>query len=323
MMSGNENTNALIGLILLTVSACLELLCLFLVRILTHIKQGGGHILTIRMWLHMSAALEQIVFIVFNIKYHFIPTDFSIQAPCVVLRFLSVVTSTLTNSWIFVISSVYLMMTIKPATSLTFHSHLLPNCFTLTWTCFSCLVYLLLPFVLYERYQVRYVHSCWESNIETIHIFMTYGIELFPIVLAFIFFSCARCRIPLKRDDCQLQSLNHQSENYFNTEVDITFTINHYLILSAFITMYYILLLFKFLLEENGSDLVIMSLQSGKGVITSVMTCFVSNDIISMFRQNKYSTKRVRNSYLSRGNKTNGQTGTPELEMYTFITEIG
>jgi hypothetical protein len=310
---------AIVGVLLLAISACLGLVCLFLVRILAHTKHGG-HISTIRMWLHMSTCLEQIGFLIFHIKYHFLDTDFKIQESCIVLRFISALASTMTNSWIFVIASFYLMLTIKPAKCFTFHSRFLSHCFTWTWTCVSCLMYLMLSFLLKAEFHMPYIKSCWESNPRTIHMYLTYGNEFIPLFLSFVFISCARYRIPLKRE--VLQNFSHHSQYHMNVEC-ITNSINRYVILSSFLLIYYIAITFRILLVINGSDLVLMVLQAGKGIIIGVMTCFFSNDVISLICRHKYTKQITRNGYRSGSmnvNGFNGTVGSHELDTLTFVS---
>ena len=315
----DKDTSVIIGVILLCISACLELVCLFLVRILAHSKRSG-RFSTMRMWLHVSASLEQTAFLVFHIKYHFLKTDFKVQDTCIVLRFISSLASTMTNSWLFVIASFYLMLTIKPSRCFTFHSRFLSHCCTWTWTCVSCLMYLMLAFLLKEEFYIRYIHSCWKSNPGTIHMFLTYGNEFIPFLLSFLLLSFARYRIPMKREE--LQRFLHHSQYTINIDC-ITNTMNRYIILSSCLLFYYILVTFRVLMIDNGSDIILMAMQSGKGIMIGIMTCFVSNDVISLICCHRYFQQLHRNGLQASSRNENGQpgnTGSHELETVTYLS---
>ena len=314
----DENIGAIIGIFLLTTSACLGLVCIFLVRILAHAKHGG-HTSTMRMWLHMSASFEQTTFLVFHIKYNFLKTDFKVQDTCIVLRFLSCLASTMTISWLFVIASFYLMLTIKPSRCFSFHSRFLSHSISWTWTCVSCLMYLMLSFLLQEEFHRPNIQSCWHSGSRTIHTYLTYGNEFIPFLISFLFILCARCRIPFKRDI--LQRFSHQSEYHVNIE-SITNTINRYVILSSFLMIYYISITFRIFLVDNGSDLFLMAMQSGKGIIIGLITCFFSNDVISLIcRQER--AQQIRNEHRSGSMNVSGyntNAGCYELETLTLAS---
>ena len=109
------------GLTLLAFSAALQLVCLLLMRVLVKLKHGG-HVSTLRTWLYLASALEQVSFIIFHIKYHFYTADLHESESCIVIRFLQSFSSTFTTMWLLVISCFYFMITIKPEKCFTFHS---------------------------------------------------------------------------------------------------------------------------------------------------------------------------------------------------------
>lgn len=316
-MSTEKNTYAIIGLSLLGLSTCTELFCLFIIRILSHTTRGG-HISTIRMWLHVSAAVEQMSYIIFHLKYHFLNTDFDVQDTCFVLRFISALSSTMTSSWILVIASFYLVLTIKPSKCFTFHSRFLSHCVTWTWTLVSCLMYLILSFLLRDEYSAGFTHSCWNNIPNTIHMYLTYGNELIPFVLAFIFVSCARCRVPFRREMLKFFS---QRSKYQVDLKSITSSINRFLILVTLLSVYYISVMFRLCLDGSGSDLILMALQSSKGIIIAILTCFFSNEVISLIRCRDTSKLDTRQGYKTTLVNANGHienTDNQEMETFTF-----
>lgn len=320
MMSSATGINTIIiGLSLLGFSTILQLVCLFLVRILTHTKHGG-HISTIRMWLHISAAFEQLSFLAFHTKYHFFDTDLNISDECIVLRFLSSVSSTLTNMWLLVIASFYLMLTIKPAKCFTFHSRFLSHCVTWTWTNVSCLMYLMLSFLLKEEYHHSYyTRYCWDNISNTMHMYLTYGNEFIPFVFTSIFLGCARCRVSIRRE--LLRCFTEQSEYDIDIKC-ITHTISRMLILFAFLAIYYSSIVFRILLDEKGSDWILMIMQSGKGIAIATLVCFLSDDIISLVRCRRGDSKpNSRNGYTAATKVTNMKFSENAIEMETLTLE--
>lgn len=314
IMEGEGVDRVITGLSLLGLSACLQCLCLFFLRVLTHSK-NGGHISTIRMWLHLSAAAEQCTFILFHVKYQLLETDFEVADTCIVLRFLSTVASTLTNMWIFVISSFYLMLTIKPDKCFTFHSRFLSHCVTWMWTLVSSLMYLVISFLIKEDYRLNYIHTCWDNIPETIHMYLTYGNELIPFVLTAIIISCARCRVPFRQE--VLQCFTSHSEYHLDTK-HITNTLNCYIILAATLCIYYIGVTFRLLLDDRGSDMTLMIMQSCKGAAIAMMTCFLDHDVMYLVCRRRLAKEYERNGYTTALSSESKQETNNEMGTFKF-----
>jgi len=295
------------GLTLLAFSAALQLVCLLLMRVLVKLKHGG-HVSTLRTWLYLASALEQVSFIIFHIKYHFYTADLHESESCIVIRFLQSFSSTFTTMWLLVISCFYFMITIKPEKCFTFHSRFLSHCVTWTWSCVSCLLYLVLAFLVKERQHWGYIDTCWVNIRETIHMYNTYGNELIPLLVSCVFISCARFRISSRL--VTLESFMLQSE------VSVTISgllggMDRYLILHSFTLVYYIVLTFRFLLVDSGSDLVLMVFQASRGLSISMLTCLLDEDIIALLKGKK-------ERFVTKGTNTR-RSKNSSIEMQTFI----
>ncbi|WAR13163.1 hypothetical protein MAR_027343 [Mya arenaria] len=74
------------------------------------------------------------------------------------------------------------LLTIKPQKCFSFHARFLSHCTAWTWTCVSSLMYLVLAFLLRERYMHELTHQCWSNIRDTIHMYSTYGNEIIPLM---------------------------------------------------------------------------------------------------------------------------------------------
>ena len=274
------NVTVIMGMILIILSLIVQLTSLLIMRILSKLKPYR-HTVTLRMWLFLATSLDQIAFLVFHIKYHFMETDFKDTGSCIVLRFVGSFTSTFTVMWLSIIAAFYCILTIKPAKCFTFHSRFLSHCVTWTWTCVSCLMYLVMAFLLKEEQHVKYLYPCWNSINGTIHLYLTYGNEIFGLFLVLIYSICARFRMTSKRErvDFFLQHPQYKDELY-----GLKSNINILIFLSFVLCVYYVGIVLRYRLETTGSDLYLMALQSFKGLIISVMMCFLDKRVMDLLR---------------------------------------
>lgn len=301
-----ENTETIIGLSVLSFSAVLQMMCLLLMRVLVKLKHGG-HVSTLRTWLYFASALEQISFISFHVKYHFFNTDLEESDTCIVLRFIQSVCSTFTSMWLLVITCFYFMLTVKPEKCFTFHSRFLSHCVTWTWPCVSCLLYLVLAFLIKEKQHFDYVDTCWTDISNTVHMYITYGNEIIPLFVSCIFISCARFRIPKR--------IIHLERFMMHSECSFTISgllrgIDRYLVLLSYTIVYYIVLTFRFLLVGTGSDVLLMGFQASRGISISLLTCLLDEDVLAFLKGKK--RQMVTNGFDARRPKGS------LLEMQTF-----
>lgn len=301
-----EFQKAIIGVSILCLSAVLQIVCLFIMRVLVKLKQGG-HISTLRTWLYLGSGLEQLSFITFHVNYHFFEIDLDESDSCIVIRFLQSFCSTFTAMWLLVISCFYLILTIKPEKCFTFHSRFLSHCVTWTWTCVTCLMYLVLAFFIKERQHFDYLDKCWTNIKDTIHMFNTYGNEIIPLFFTFICIAIARYRISSQR--IKLENFIRQSECNV-TVLGLQSGMNRYFVLLSYTAVYYIVLLFRFLLVNHGSDLLLMIMQASRGISIGVLTCLLDEDVLKLLRRNK--------NYIPKTH-LNGSFKESSMEMKTFI----
>lgn len=302
-----ENEGAIIGITVLGFAAVLQLVSLLLMRVLVKLKQGG-HISTMRTWLYLGTALEQSSFIVFHVKYNFFNPDFEMPDTCIVLRFLQAFCSTFTAMWMLIIACFYLVLTIKPEKCFTFNSRFLSHCVVWSWSCVSCLMYLVLAFLIKEEQHLDYVEMCWRDIAGTIHMFNTYGNEVIPLFVAYLFISSARYRISGQK--ARLETFMRHSE------CNVTFSgllhgISRYIVLLSFMVVYYVVLVFRFLLNEQGSDLILMLIQASRGILISLLTCLLDGDVLALLRGRKHQPEVSEQNFRA-------QKG-PDVEMHTYI----
>ena len=278
-----------VGLVLIGLSACVQIVCLFLTRVLVNLHHGG-HISTLKMWLYLAAFFEQMSYIVFHIKYNLLSTDFENATPCIILRFMSSFWASQTSMWLLCISAFYLVLTIKPEKCFTFHARFLSHCTTWTWSCVSCLMYLLVSFLVRGDYHLIVTGRCWNHIANTIHLFCTYGNEFIPHVVIVIINACARMRIS--------KSPHHIGRYVKNSECNVNVhrlvnTINRYLILSSLLVVYYIVILFRLYIDERGSDVILLVSVSSRGLLIALVTCFIDEDVLSLLRGKDYQQPTV------------------------------
>lgn len=306
---------ALIGIIVISISATIQITCLFLVRILAHMKRGKDPTTTLRSWFHMSAALDQISFIIFHVQYNFLQKHFDDADNCVLIRFLSSMTSSMTNMWLLVIASFYLMLTIKPAKCFTFHARFLSHCVTWTWTCVGSLMYLMMSHMLKEEYHGPVLIACWNKISNTIHMYLTYGNEIIPFVIAFIFIFCAKIR--LRTGKFLVQTFSEHSE--FKIQADhAKQSTNIVLLLFVLMSVYYISLMTKIQFSDKASDIVIMMIQAYKGFAIALV-CFIYPDTLLLLRCKAVTEAKQRENSLS-GSINSDKKNALEMQTYKFDT---
>ncbi|XP_052817459.1 uncharacterized protein LOC128243623 [Mya arenaria] len=304
-----KDAKPVIGLVVLGFSALSQLVCLFLTRVLVKLKHGD-YTSTMKTLLYTSSFLEQISFMVFHIKYQYMNIDFDSTDECTVLRFLSTFFAAFSTMWILCISVFYLVLTIKPQKCFSFHARFLSHCTAWTWTCVSSLMYLVLAFLLRERYMHELTHQCWSNIRDTIHMYSTYGNEIIPLMFVIMVSSIARLRISKTR--YQLGNFMQNSECNINGS-RLVCTLNGYVVLSSLLVLYYILLTFRILLDPRGSDIVLMLFQAGRGYAIAITTCFLDEDVLSLVCKRTFQRPTVVTSTNGRSAFDNNQ------EMQTFI----
>ena len=268
------------GLVCLAISVCFQCVCLFITRVVSR-TDTKSRTVVLRMWIHLSAALDQLTFFVFHFKYNIVLTDFDDSSPCVILRFLSSFTSTFLMMWFFVLAGFYMTMTIKPAKCYSFHAQFLSHCTTWVWTCTSCLLYLIMAKLIKTKYSLQFIDNCWNDITGKIHFYSTHGNEVIPFVCAVVFAAMARFRLPKYR---HLFLLHTSKEPAILMELaNLKVKVNCVLVLCAAFFSYYVALVFRYVVDEQGSDCSLMILQSLKGFAVGILLCICDPRIVEFF----------------------------------------